>query len=821
MEKDEDRIKAQLTRVIDTLAKSLPDASRASADLWKFAKAHDRRNYQLIRFAMAAVSDYRTVTKAIKELARRIQSGNTPSILDTLTPFLYRSSSLVFNRSHISAIMEFSRTDEKGLANTAHEMLKEISSRNPEVLEAQVQEMCKDLEAQAPSANSTDDASAEEILKACSGFAKKLPSKLPKERRFLQALTNYALYSSSTRAAKHAVSIIMAIADKKEMYAKDLVQKCVKDWKYGSDHFLTRLATIAQLNRLAPRETEAESDAIVSIAVDQILLTNRSKRPESGYKWSEEVDEETIAKEWALKIIVNRLRGKDDSDEDFGSQAEPVYSTLNKLVAGEGELSKKKDTPETQKPRLRLHAAKLLVKLCASRSICDQLLSPNDFNSLSLVAQDSLLPVRAGFIDILRKKLSQNTHLSVRWYTIPCLLAFEPSPSLKESTLTWLRSRAIFFSRQTQANGKRSEQQTVMEAMFARLLSLLAYHPDYPPSNEDKETWMAELADFARYILFYLSAIANENNLSLIFHIAQRVKQTKDGITKSDEITTRLHTLSDLAQATIRRFADIYSQQHKIGGASGTASILQTYPGKMRLPSSLFAPMSSHQEAQDVAEKNFLPEDIDDMLDDIVRSWMRPKKTSQVANQGKKRKSEPSETNGDSHATKKPRKPRALPIRKSSSAGGNAKMAKKKKNDDDEWGSDYGGDENVSSGARRRSSRSVRKDVSYVDRDSDEDDLEMEEWDQENEAENQDEDENGEEEQDQNDTGDEAEKQELDDEKNGDQDAEMEDVDETSSPSRKAKSASTRKTQSNKGKSGAEKPAKTGTVPVRRSSRRG
>lgn len=771
---------------------------------------------------MAAVSDYRTVTKAIKELARRIQSGNTPSLLDTLTPFLYRSSSLVFNRSHIPAIMEFSRTDEKGLANAAHEMLKEISSRNPEVLEAQIQEMCKDLEAQAPSENSTDDASAEEILKACSGFAKKLPSKLPKERRFLQALTNYALYSSSTRAAKHAVSIIMAVADKKEMYAKDLVQKCVKDWKYGSDHFLTRLATIAQLNLLAPRETEAESNAIVSIAVDQILLTNRSKQPESGYKWSEEVGEETVAKEWALKIIVNRLRGKDDSDDDFKSQAEPVYSTLNKLVAGEGEISKKKDTPETQKPRLRLQAAKMLVKLCASRSLCDQLLSPSDFNSLSLVAQDSLLPVRAGFIDMLRKKLSQNTHLSVRWHTIPCLLAFEPSPSLKESTLIWLRSRANFYSRQTtQANGKRNEQQTVMESVFARLLSLLAYHPDYPPSNEDKETWMAELADFARYILFYLSAIANENNLSLIFHIAQRVKQTRDGITKSDEITTRLHTLSDLAQATIRRFADIYSQQHKIGGASGTASILQTYPGKMRLPSSLFAPMSSHQEAQDVAEKNFLPEDIEDMLDDIVRSWMRPKKTSQVANQGKKRKSEPSDTNGDFHATKKARKPKALPIRKSSSAAGNAKTTKKKKKDEDEWGSDYGGDENVSSVTRRRSSRSVRKDVSYVDRDSDEDDLEMEEWEQEDEAEDEEENENEEEEQGQDDAGDDAEKQESDDEKNGDQDAEMADVDEMSSPSRKAKSTSTRKTQSSKGKSGAEKPAKTEAVPVRRSSRRG
>ena len=84
----------------------------------------------------------------------------------------------------------------------------------------------------------------------------------------------------------------------------------------------------------------------------------------------------------------------------------------------------------------------------------------------------------------------------------------------------------------------------VMESIFSRLLSLLAYHPDYPPADLDEATKLADLTDFARYILFYLSAVANERNLSLIFHVAQRVKQTRDGITKSDEISTRLHTLS-------------------------------------------------------------------------------------------------------------------------------------------------------------------------------------------------------------------------------------------------------------------------------------
>ncbi|KAL4916589.1 armadillo-type protein [Aspergillus aurantiobrunneus] len=733
MEKNKDQIKAQLTKVVDTLAKTFPDPVRTSADLWKFAKIHDRRSYQLVRFAMAVVSDYRTVTKAIKELARRIQSSNNNTILhETLMPLLYRCSSIVFNRSHIPAIMSLSRSDENGLANPAHEMLREISSRNPEVLEAQVQEICKDLEAQAPKAATVSAAGTEEILKACSGFAKKLPSKLPKQRKFFQALVDYALHSPSPRAAKHAVLILMAIADKKEMYAKDLVQKCVSKCTYNSDRFLTKLATLSQLNLLAPREADAESDAIIKISVNQILLTNRSPTPDAGYSWADQVDDETAAKEWALKIIVNRLRAKDgsDSDDDFRAHAQPVYDTLNKLIVNSGELSKKKDTPAGQKSRLRLLAVNSVIKLCGSHALCEQLLTPKDFNSIALVAQDPVPEVRSGFINQLKKKLVQNSRLGHRWYVIPYLLAFEPQVGLKDSTLTWLRSRVAFFSQQ--ANGTKGEKQTVMEALFSRLLSLLAYHPDYPPADLDESTRVDELTDLAKYILFYLSAVANEHNLSLIFHIAQRVKQARDGITKSDEISTRLHTLSDLSQATIRRFADIYSQQRRFGGASGSVNILQTYPGKVGVPSSIFAPMGSHREAQEVADKTFLPEDADDRLDLIVRSVMRTKNgsSSQAA---KKRKTDSThETNPDSSATKRAKKVKENPTgRKSSSSAVVSRTTKRKKRTGDDWLSD-GGEAagEVATSARRRSNRGGSRRVSYADRDSDEDDIEMDEWNQ-------------------------------------------------------------------------------------------
>ena len=754
MDDDEDRIKTELGSVISSMSKTFPDASRASADLWKFAKVHDRRNYQLIRFAMAASSDYRTVTKAIRELVRRIQSGNNATLLETLTGLLYRSSSLVFNRSHIPAVISISKTDEKGLTNAAHELLKVISSRNPEVLEAQVTEMCRDLEAQAPNASSTsaaERAGTGDILKACSGFAKKLPTKLPKERKFLQALVNYALYSSSPHSAKHAISILMVATDRKEMYAKDLVQKCVSGWKYGSDFFLTRLAALSQLSLLAPREADEESDTIISIAINQVLLTNRTPEPDSGYAWSDNVSMETSAKEWALKTIVNRLRAKEGSDDEdsFRAHSEPVFGMLVKLITDNGELLKQ-DTPASQKPRLRLLAARMVLKLCASHSLCDRLFTPVDFNSIALVAQDPLLAVRSGFVTQLTKKLAERkSYLSARWYTIAFLLAFEPNGKLKSDVYNRMRGRALFFAQRAQANGRKAEGQTVMELTFSRLLSLLAYHPDYPSRDLDEETKDRDLADFARYIVFYLSAVANEHNLSLIFHIAQRVKQARDGITESDEISTRLHTLSDLAQATIRLFADIYSHQHKFGGSAG---VLQTYPGKAGLPSTLFTTMRSHREAQEVADTHFLPEQVDDMLEGIVRSSMKaPKSTIATAagghqngatvGQAKKRKAASAATmNGTSWSAntgnKKaktastPRKPSGT-SKAAARLGANNKQQKRKKMGEDEWNSDDDDDEGAvtSTAARRRSSRGTgKKGVSYADGDSDDDDVEMEEW---------------------------------------------------------------------------------------------
>jgi sister-chromatid-cohesion protein PDS5 len=590
MDEGAKEIKAKLDAIIKWLADLLPDPLRTTHELHKYAKLHDRRSYQLLRFAIASESDFKTVHNGIKEFTKRIKdSKEAPAgLLQTLMPIIYRSASLVYNRSHLPAILQYSRSDENGLGTTAHEVNREISEKMPQVFRSNVKELCKSLEQDAPSSTRSNDLGSVETLRACAEFAKSRPGDLPRERKFIQALISYALYGTPAKAAKYAVRILMAATDRKEMHTKDLLEKTVNNWVYGEKHFLTKLATISQLSLEDPKITDEFNDEILDITIQKTLLQVQTAAQDTDRSWQpdSELDDECQAKCWALKILVNRLKTVEDP-ETAKTLAGPVYKLLNALIAKEGELSKEGNTPKHHKTRLRLRASQLMLKLCRSK-LFDDLLKPTDFNRLALVAQDKHPNVRRGFIEKLQKYLVKG-QLPNRFYTIIFLTAFEPEIDFKNSIITWVRSRVKGF------HGKKLY---VMESTLPRLLSLLAHHPDYSTVPE-------ELLDHARYILYYLTTVASEEYLALIYKYAERVKQARDGI--EDKNSENLYVLSDLAQTVIRKW------EQKKGWN------MQTWPAKVGLPVGIFAALPSHEVAQEIAEKQYLPDDMDDSLDKLVR----------------------------------------------------------------------------------------------------------------------------------------------------------------------------------------------------------
>ena len=716
MEGNEKEIKDHMSRLIDSLARTMPDSSKVTEHLWKFAKMHDKRCYALIRYCMGhdksqsgeqQTCDYRTIMKAMKEFNKRInESSSAPNdLLNTMTPLLYRVSAIVYNKSHVPAVMEYARTNEKSLGATAQEILREISTRVPEILKAHVQDLCAALQKEAPTSTKPNSPGTVDNLKACAAFAAKFAEEVPKDRKFVQAVTAFALYGAPPEAAKHAVAILMNSSDKKELTAKDIVRKCVKDFEYGTNGFLSKLAALSELVLLAPDQANEEADDISGITIEQILLQNRtpSEAGSDAYDWGQSVDAECEAKCWSLKFLVNRVRSHADS-ETLAEAADPVYKLLVKLISHNGEMTPAANTPPICKSRLRLLAARQCLKLCLKKPT-DALLSPNAFNTLSLVAQDPLKEVRSSFLQRLKKYLGQQ-RLPQRFYTIPFLLAFEPSQSLKLDTMTWIRSRSALFTAARLEQGPKAPP--VMESVFARLVSVLAHHPDYAAGAED-------LTEFARYLIFYLQCVASADNISLIYSIAQRVKQCRDAITPSSAVDETLYHLSDLAQLTIRKFEDVHGWN------------IQTLPGRISLPRSLYTEIKEHAKAQKIAEQNFLPEGVDEGVEAIVKQSMRTVRVTSI-----KRRSE-SEAGGQNRSAKKVKSAvhKANTSKRRKPEGAAAHTVKKSKSKKLDTG-------DLSSPSRRRSGRvAVGSSGKYAERDDDDDDEEMAEgvaeWRYENE----------------------------------------------------------------------------------------
>ncbi|KAF2219046.1 armadillo-type protein [Elsinoe ampelina] len=654
-------VKSRLGKVIDGLSRRSPEPMTASDHLWKFAKKHDRRAYHLIRFTFDVSSDYKKVVNAIKEIKKRFSeaTGNTSSILITLLPMILQSSILVYNRSHVPTILKFSRREESDFSNVAHEVLREISENHPDVFKAHVRTMCTSLIEHVPNSDAELDDGTVQTLKACAGFAQKYPQDMPQERALLESMVQYALHSNPPEAAKHAVSVIASSQGKKDMYVKEIVSKCTKDFSLESDNYMSRLAALSQVMLLAaPDLAEDETDAITTIAIRDVLMVHSEPTDDDKSEWKDELDEDTAAKIWAARILVNRQRGYAaltsgaDADKTVQDTARPVYSLLQKLLSSNGQLSDQ-PVPAYRKSRLRVTAGILLLKLsCASKQL-DHMLEPNAFNTLALLGQDPLTQVRLGFVTALKKYLGQN-RLPNRFHAMTFLLAFEPSASVKDPTLTWLRARA--------ANAAKLKDSS-MEYALARLLSLLTHHTDFSLLPEHQ-------TEFAQYILFYLRAVARPDNLPLIYAVAQRCKTVQDGI-DPDNFNERLWCLTDIALATIREFADVQGWQ------------LRAYTGdKIGMPAGIFATIKGHAKSQEVAEKTWADEAVLEGLEDEVRGWLK----------GRKRKGE--SANG---ARKKPR----------TTTNGVKKDRVKKTPKRKSWREDGDGEGAEGTGERRKSSRGV------------------------------------------------------------------------------------------------------------------
>ncbi|KAG9254933.1 putative SPO76 protein [Emericellopsis atlantica] len=684
-EGDATNVKKLLGQAIDWMAQQFPDAVKVRGDLQKFAKMNDRRAYQLLKFAVESESDFQKVRRSIHELISKIQGGSAGTIAETLLAILYRASSLMFNRSHLTTIMDTSKDENNKLAATAHAVLNELSARNPALFKAHSAELRTSIVEQAPSATKSNDPGVMDMLKAYSSYAKQYPEEVEVDKAFTQTLMNYALYGRPHKSAKYAVNLILSKDDDKgRVTATNLVKKAAKGLDFGTPNFLNKLQTLCHLQRLVPEVTADEDENIDRVAVKDVLRQVRKPAEEDDASWvnDPDMDEEIQAKSLAMKLLVNRALATAD-DEGAETRGKALLKLLMVFVVEEGEFCKSKNTPLHHKKRLRLLAGQCVLKMCRVKKYDDQL-DPANFNKLAELVQDSELQARRRFMEKLQKYLQADS-LRPRFYTMLFIAAFEPVADVRIKVETWLRARALYY-----ADNKR----TVMEAMIGRLIPLLAHHPDYSPALED-------LLDFSKYILFYLDTVARENNISHIYKYAERVKQTRDILSPDD--SDSLYTISDLAQTLIRKFQERRNWS------------FQAWPDKVGLPAGLYVPLPSSEVAHEIATKQYIPEELDERLDDLLKSLERKKKRKSATDSsdrpsGKKAKSQISTVIREKSSTKaKPKSSSSKPKKKKTTSTTPSKAERP----------------TIPLSERRRSGRAAAPTTSYKEADEEDDDAEM------------------------------------------------------------------------------------------------
>jgi sister-chromatid-cohesion protein PDS5 len=198
----------------------------------------------------------------------------------------------------------------------------------------------------------------------------------------------------------------------------------------------------------------------------------------------------------------------------------------------------------------------------------------------------------------------------------------------------------------------------------------------------------------SEYILYYLKCVATEDNLSLIFHVAQRVKGVADNIDPSKQADENLYVLSDLSQALIRSWEEQNNWT------------MQSWPGKMRLPSGVFSALESHDRAQEIAKKSWIDDDLIEELDPLVRKAIRNKKRK--ANDGAE-STRKKKARGDRPKKEKKDRPLKTPRKKRATSG-----------DDDEESDE--GQLAPETEPKRKSGRKSNVSKSYIEVSSDDED---------------------------------------------------------------------------------------------------
>lgn len=662
---DKHNVVMKLDKIIKWLSVSLPDGLNTYSCLERFYKLNRNRFYYLVKVCISPESDYNTVRNSLKELLSKLGDSknlkveserNNISTVDMVTNMkilLLRGSVILYNKSNVVELINYSKDTNHKWYSVSNELLEHISLTVPDVFKFYIRELTN-LIIDEPT-DETDERVPKGLqLRTIYHFVKKFPEMFPSDFKFTEALRRLAV-NGTPLEAKYSVKTLN-LCEKKEIYCSSIVNSI---YPLDLDHpkFATHLSAIAELFVVSPISIQDKAVDLTSLLIKEIFLNNRNINKEAVKNDNGWIEDDYLESHYqthatlyekllAMRMLVNRLKGlansgeilSDEEKDDIVSNAQPVFKLLMSFIGNSGEIINKKSaswpTPELYKLKIRSTAGLYLLKL-AKYPIYSEMLHPTTLRRLTFLLTDTNEHVRAEFLVSLQKKLV-NEVISERFLAIIFFTAIEPVTELKNNANMWIKS--LFKRLKTSSSIK-------FEKSLVRIIHILAHHEQFNAlmnagEEDTKEESLLPAYTYAlKFIAYFVSLVADQENISLLYYLASRVKQHRDATLDSSlydklplpQEILNLYRVAELAQLIVKEYSDSRNWP------------LQTWPGKLKLPTDIYSPMASTSEAQGILTKIFIPESIQLAIRGPIR-----KKLMGV---GSKRKAEPS-------TVSKPKKPR-------------------------------------------------------------------------------------------------------------------------------------------------------------------
>ncbi|KAI9265204.1 armadillo-type protein [Phascolomyces articulosus] len=582
MEVDGEETTSNASRNLETIVKhvsvSFADPARLSSALKRFfdVQADNKPLLELLETVTNAGSEYKQIIEAKNLLIEKLADA-LPGSTDVLEPLLTRVAPIVLNKTiipHLLEMLEPSRSRRRTVQNpkalVAQELLKDMASLFPTMYESHVYRLIQGI-------TDTNAVIVDNSLDLLAQISKSKVTMDVYDSDVLNKMASFINQGNLTQARN--ASIILS-----NMYAFDICENVIQSALGGlsvEDSSLSHmLVTLSEFTLYIPERVAQHMETLTDFIEKELLNTPTEGDVDatsidevSLWKSYEDLDDRSHAKLAGLQLLVNYLI----SSVEFGAEdllTERVFNILWALLdtTCDTAFTNKQSVPESS--HLRLAAAQSMIKLTHMPAYQNRL-NVSQFEHLALTIQDDCYQVRYGFAETIMKGIPVN-QVHMRYLSVLFLVAHEIEGNLLKQINYFIKKRSL----------KQYDSSAAIETSFVQLLHILAHHPDFTIATED-------LIVFTQYFEFYLSCIATQDNVSFLYHVAQKVKSSKDMV--SNELSQNSYVLSDLASVLIKR---------KCEDASWP---LNVYPTRIRLQSKLYRSLPSGAVQTETLKKSYLP----------------------------------------------------------------------------------------------------------------------------------------------------------------------------------------------------------------------